>query len=182
MSDDDAALTQARHAVIEGISPEAMVDAAGVAANFERMVRIADATGIPLDARMAALSQEVRDSTPSGALHGVKKGLSEIIYRERPQYCLLPSRSESGILLTRRISIQSTQGARPRQDTQTGAVLMSTSDTTSPSHFIRDIIAEDRRQNKHGGRVVTRFSRSQRLSAYWARQVHLPQFRSCRRE
>src|ERR671925_200139 len=34
---------------------------------------------------------------------------------------------------------------------------MSTSDTTSPSHFIRDIIAEDRRQNKNGGRVVTRF-------------------------
>src|SRR5919198_1427499 len=34
---------------------------------------------------------------------------------------------------------------------------MSTSDTTSPSHFIRDIIAEDRRQNKNGGRVITRF-------------------------
>ena len=34
---------------------------------------------------------------------------------------------------------------------------MSTPDTTSPSHFIRDIIAEDRRQNKNGGRVVTRF-------------------------
>jgi glutaminyl-tRNA synthetase len=34
---------------------------------------------------------------------------------------------------------------------------MSTPDTTSPSHFIRDIIAEDRRKNKHGGRVVTRF-------------------------
>jgi hypothetical protein len=62
VSDDDAALTQARHAVLEGISPEAMVDAAGVASNFERMVRIADATGIPLDARMAALSQEVRDT------------------------------------------------------------------------------------------------------------------------
>jgi hypothetical protein len=62
VSDDDAALTQARHAVIEGISPEAMVDAAGVASNFERMVRIADATGIQLDARMAALSQEVRDT------------------------------------------------------------------------------------------------------------------------
>ena len=60
--DDDAALTHARHAVIEGISPEAMVDAAGVASNFERMVRIADATGIQLDARMAALSQEVRDT------------------------------------------------------------------------------------------------------------------------
>ena len=34
---------------------------------------------------------------------------------------------------------------------------MSTPDTTSPSHFIRDIVAEDRRQNKNGGRVVTRF-------------------------
>ena len=60
--DDEAALTQARHAVIEGISPETMVDAAGVASNFERMVRIADATGIQLDARWAALSQEVRDT------------------------------------------------------------------------------------------------------------------------
>lgn len=36
-----------------------MVDAAGVASNFERMVRIADSTGIPLDERMAALSREV---------------------------------------------------------------------------------------------------------------------------
>jgi glutaminyl-tRNA synthetase len=34
---------------------------------------------------------------------------------------------------------------------------MPTPDTTPPSHFIRDIIAEDRRQNKNGGRVVTRF-------------------------
>ena len=61
MSGDEATLTHARHAVIEVMSPEAMVDAAGVVSNFERMVRIADATGIPLDARMAALSQEVRD-------------------------------------------------------------------------------------------------------------------------
>jgi uncharacterized membrane protein YcjF (UPF0283 family) len=62
VGDDAAALTPARHAVIEGISPEALVDAAGVASNFERMVRIADATGIQLDERMAALSQEVRDT------------------------------------------------------------------------------------------------------------------------
>ena len=34
---------------------------------------------------------------------------------------------------------------------------MPTPDTPSPSHFIRDIIAEDRRQNKNDGRVVTRF-------------------------
>ena len=60
--DDDVTLTHARHAVIEGLSPEAMVDAAGVASNFERMVRIADSTGIQLDERMAVLSQEVRDT------------------------------------------------------------------------------------------------------------------------
>lgn len=34
---------------------------------------------------------------------------------------------------------------------------MSISDTTPPSHFIRDIVAEDRRHNKNNGRVVTRF-------------------------
>jgi glutaminyl-tRNA synthetase len=34
---------------------------------------------------------------------------------------------------------------------------MPTPDTPPPSHFIREIIAEDRRRNKHGGRVVTRF-------------------------
>jgi hypothetical protein len=62
VGDDDVTLTHARHAVIEGLSPEAMVDAAGVASNFERMVRIADATGIQLDERMAVLSQKVRDA------------------------------------------------------------------------------------------------------------------------
>ena len=62
VGEDDEALTHVRHAVIEVLSPAAMVDAAGVVSNFERMVRIADATGIPLDARMQALSQEVRDT------------------------------------------------------------------------------------------------------------------------
>jgi hypothetical protein len=62
VGEDEDALTHARHAVMEIMSPAAMVDAAGVASNFERMVRIADATGISLDARMQALSQEVRDA------------------------------------------------------------------------------------------------------------------------
>jgi DNA-binding phage protein len=60
--EDDDALTHVRHAVIEVLSPAVMVDAAGVASNFERMVRIADATGIQLDERMQTLSQEVRDT------------------------------------------------------------------------------------------------------------------------
>jgi hypothetical protein len=62
VGEDDDVLTHVRHVVMEVLSPAAMVDAAGVASNFERMVRIADATGIPLDARMQALSQEVRDA------------------------------------------------------------------------------------------------------------------------
>ncbi len=62
VGDDDAALAHARQVVIEVLGPAAMVDAAGVASNFERMVRIADATGIQLDARMEALSKEVRDT------------------------------------------------------------------------------------------------------------------------
>lgn len=62
LGQDEGWLTQARHAVIEGFSSAALVDAAGVASNFTRMVRIADATGIPLDARLEALSREVRDT------------------------------------------------------------------------------------------------------------------------
>jgi D-serine deaminase-like pyridoxal phosphate-dependent protein len=62
VGEDDDALTHVRHAVIESMSPAAMVDAAGVASNFERMVRIADATGIPLDERMQVLTQEARDA------------------------------------------------------------------------------------------------------------------------
>ncbi len=58
---DDHTLQHTRHGVLEAIGPEAMVDAAGVASNFERMVRIADSTGIPLDDRMAKASQNVRE-------------------------------------------------------------------------------------------------------------------------
>jgi hypothetical protein len=59
---DAHALHHTRHGVLEAMGPEAMVDAAGVASNFERMVRIADATGIPLDDRMARASKEVREA------------------------------------------------------------------------------------------------------------------------
>lgn len=58
---DEHALQHTRHGVLEAMGPEAMVDAAGVAANFERMVRIADSTGIDLDDRMARASKDVRE-------------------------------------------------------------------------------------------------------------------------
>jgi hypothetical protein len=51
----------AREAVKEELGENAMVDAAGVIANFQRMVRIADATGIPLDTPVAMMTSSIRE-------------------------------------------------------------------------------------------------------------------------
>jgi hypothetical protein len=57
---DDQTLATARAALVAAMGAAAMVDAAGVVSNFERMVRIADGTGIPLDAPMARASEDIR--------------------------------------------------------------------------------------------------------------------------
>ncbi len=56
----DAELGAARAAAVTALGPDAFVEAAAVASNFERMVRIADATGIPLDAPLDAMSAPMR--------------------------------------------------------------------------------------------------------------------------
>jgi hypothetical protein len=58
---DDAALERARAAAVAALGPEAFVDAAAIAANFQRMVRIADGTGIPLDTSLDLMSADIRD-------------------------------------------------------------------------------------------------------------------------
>ena len=63
---DTAALTTARDALRTAAGSKAVVDAAGVVANFERMVRIADGTGIPLDTAVAALSDDFREDIGLG--------------------------------------------------------------------------------------------------------------------
>ena len=45
-SDD---LDEVRSALLEAVGPAGVIDAAGTATNFQRMTRIADAIGIPLD-------------------------------------------------------------------------------------------------------------------------------------
>jgi len=50
VGEDEVALERAREELAAALGPEGLVDAAAVASNFERMVRIADGTGIPLDA------------------------------------------------------------------------------------------------------------------------------------
>jgi len=60
VSDDEKALATARTRVLEELGPNGLVDAAGVASNFERMVRIADATGIPLDNFLDEMTVDLR--------------------------------------------------------------------------------------------------------------------------
>ncbi len=50
----------ARQALLAAAGPQVLVDAAGVAANFQRMVRIADATGIPVDDIGTEMSRQIR--------------------------------------------------------------------------------------------------------------------------
>jgi hypothetical protein len=79
VSRNEQALASARQALLEQAGEEVVVDTAGVAANFQRMVRIADSTGIPLDERNAVLSHGVvkalnlerfksAENTPAGGL------------------------------------------------------------------------------------------------------------------
>ena len=47
---DESELATGRARLLSAANAEVLVDAAAVAGNFQRMVRIADSTGIPLDA------------------------------------------------------------------------------------------------------------------------------------
>lgn len=49
MIGDEASLDRARREVVDALGEAAFVEAAGVAAQFNGIVRIADATGIPVD-------------------------------------------------------------------------------------------------------------------------------------
>lgn len=57
----EADVSAARVEVIEAVGPEGFVDAAAVIGSFERMVRIADGTGIPLDETTMTRSENIRE-------------------------------------------------------------------------------------------------------------------------
>jgi hypothetical protein len=57
---DDAGLERARADLAAAAGAAALVEAAGVASNFQRMVRIADATGITLGERLERMSADAR--------------------------------------------------------------------------------------------------------------------------
>lgn len=56
----DDQLEAHREALLQRAGAEVVVDAAGVAANFQRMTRIADSIGIPVDDMQAEIGQAVR--------------------------------------------------------------------------------------------------------------------------
>lgn len=56
---DDTTLPACRDALLQVAGSDVLVDAAAVAGNFQRMVRIADSTGIPEDGIMSALSGSI---------------------------------------------------------------------------------------------------------------------------
>jgi hypothetical protein len=66
LGDDGAELRRAREALLAAVGARAVVGAAGGVSNFQRMVRIADATGIPLDAPVAMLTQDLREELGLG--------------------------------------------------------------------------------------------------------------------
>ena len=60
VSGTDADLNRARSALVDAVGLEGFVDAAGVVASFNSVVRIADATGIPLEDFKRDQTTEVR--------------------------------------------------------------------------------------------------------------------------
>ena len=56
---DEAALAPLRPRLIRALGADGLLETASVAANFQRMVRIADATGIPQEAPVMALVGDV---------------------------------------------------------------------------------------------------------------------------
>lgn len=70
---DEDALRAARGRVAAELGEMALVDAAAVAGNFERMVRIADGTGIPLDEPVATITADMREELGIDAFGGAER-------------------------------------------------------------------------------------------------------------
>jgi len=75
---DPAELATARDALRDVAGSAALVDAAGVVGNFQRMVRIADGAGISLDTSVGMMSEDFREELGLDRFEsaGRSKGLS----------------------------------------------------------------------------------------------------------
>lgn len=76
---DEAGISGLRTAMIEALGPEGFLEAVTVAANFQRMVRIADSTGIAQDGPLLTLAGNLVDELSlrdfASASHTPRTGL-----------------------------------------------------------------------------------------------------------
>jgi hypothetical protein len=75
--DDETTLLPTRETLRQAAGDAVVVDTAAVAANFQRMVRIADSTGIPLDPPAAALSAGIRQELDLNRLQAADRAPSD---------------------------------------------------------------------------------------------------------
>jgi len=66
LGEDDTRLDAARRALRAAVGEAGAVDAAAVVSSFSKMDRIADATGIPLDAPLVMMAGDLRESLELG--------------------------------------------------------------------------------------------------------------------
>jgi hypothetical protein len=75
VADDKAALETTRRQIADAMGEAALVDAAGVAAYFNGIDRIADATGTPVDPASAEATTEMRAALGIDKFYEVKRAL-----------------------------------------------------------------------------------------------------------
>ncbi|MFT5172359.1 MAG: hypothetical protein ACI8W7_000523 [Gammaproteobacteria bacterium] len=71
-SQNAARLSSARQGVLTKLGAAALIDAAGIIGIFEAVVRVADATGIPLEDNKAELSADFRTTLGIDRFHADK--------------------------------------------------------------------------------------------------------------
>jgi hypothetical protein len=77
VADDKAALETTRRQISDAMGEAALVDAAGVAAYFNGIDRIADATGTPVDPASAEATTEMRATLGIDKFYEVKRSLDD---------------------------------------------------------------------------------------------------------
>jgi hypothetical protein len=99
---DAAALASARDALRAKAGSAALVDAAGVIGNFERMTRIADATGIPLDGAAQLASQDFRAALGLEAYASARNTRPAALWRRALAPLLAPAAKQAMARFMRR--------------------------------------------------------------------------------
>lgn len=72
---DEDRMAELRARLRDEMGDRAFIDICGVIANFHRMVRIADGTGIPLDERTMAMTDDIREDLGLNAFRSARNTL-----------------------------------------------------------------------------------------------------------